>query len=546
MSKRASSPRAETSSAKRAASSASSTAGETVSLPRTSNQALGIAEFAIEFMRSAEPAPEVLRRVELFHTDSVVCGLSALALRTRAPTVLKDEALDYPREGGATLLGDPEGRRVHAEKAVVANASAVREWDSNGTVFGYNPALPGHTAGEFGHNDFYPVVVAACQERGLDGAAAARGMLLVDEIRGRLCEVFSLKSYKIDHVMHGSIASCATYGAMVGATAAQIESAIGMVVAHYVPWRAIRAGKQLSDSKGASAALAAELAVLSVRRSMRGFVGPRDVFRNPESFFRRFEPTAGDGESPFDLVLTRAGADFAVMSMIFKLGLYENQTASALHAVIAALHAEPALARADNVRAIKILCYEPCFGIVGNPEKRDPHTRQSADHSMVFIVSRLLVRARRLGEVGVRAAGSVAELWRRLILVPDDYSPEAIRDAETRGVIALVEFEHGGKEYDDKYPEGIPTSVVITDGAGAQHDSGLVMFPGGHPRNTDAELEATLRNKFQVLGALAVADVDGMLAQLDNIATKSADEIGAVYTFKGLRVQDKCFDGDDE
>jgi len=37
----------------------------------------------------------------------------------------------------------------------------------------------------------------------------------------------------------------------MGATAEQIESAIGMVVAHYVPFRAIRAGEQLSDSKGA-------------------------------------------------------------------------------------------------------------------------------------------------------------------------------------------------------------------------------------------------------------------------------------------------------
>ena len=143
-----------------------------------------------------------------------------------------------------------------------------------------------------------------------------------------MSQVFSLKSYKIDHVVHGAIASAATYGAMMGASAEQvicgtcispqksgvpegirrnyshitsshmaafaaslmhrsitcvclhrllsipllprervrscinanpnphnptgnpqIESAIGMVVAHYIPFRAIRAGKQLSDSK---------------------------------------------------------------------------------------------------------------------------------------------------------------------------------------------------------------------------------------------------------------------------------------------------------
>ena len=99
-----------------------------------------------------------------------------------------------------------------------------------------------HTAGEFGHNDFYPVVIAAAHAAGLDGRAALLGMVCLDEIRGRLAEVFSLKSYKIDHVVHGAIASAAVYGAMLGATPEQIESAIGMFVAHYVPWRAIRAG----------------------------------------------------------------------------------------------------------------------------------------------------------------------------------------------------------------------------------------------------------------------------------------------------------------
>jgi 2-methylcitrate dehydratase len=43
-------------------------------------------------------------------------------------------------------------------------------------------------------------------------------MTLLDEIRGRLAEVYSLKSYKIDHVVHGAIASAATYGALMGAS----------------------------------------------------------------------------------------------------------------------------------------------------------------------------------------------------------------------------------------------------------------------------------------------------------------------------------------
>jgi 2-methylcitrate dehydratase len=108
-----------------------------------------------------------LDRCKLFHTDSVFCGLSALAMKTNAPTILKAEALssarsggnNKPKEGYSRCLGSEE--QVPFEKAVLANASAVREWDSNGTVFGYNASVKGHTAGEFGHNDFYSVVIAA-------------------------------------------------------------------------------------------------------------------------------------------------------------------------------------------------------------------------------------------------------------------------------------------------------------------------------------------------------------------------------------------------
>src|SRR5690349_14213526 len=259
-------------------------------LSRNTNQALGIGQFAVDFMsgKIGRPSQAVLDRTIMFHTDAVLCGLSALALKTNAPTLLREEALSYENPKGVPVFGST--KKCSPEKAVVANSSAVREWDSNGTNFGYNPAL-NHTAGEFGHNDFYPVAVAAAQLAGKDGAFALRGMVLIDEIRGRLAEVFSLKTYKIDHVVHGAIGSAAAYGAMLGATPEQIESAIGMFVAHYIPWRAIRAGKQLSDSKGASAAISTEAAILAMQRSMRGFIGPKDIFRNPEAIFRFFEPT---------------------------------------------------------------------------------------------------------------------------------------------------------------------------------------------------------------------------------------------------------------
>ena len=64
---------------------------------------------------------------------------------------------------------------------------------------------------------------------------------------------------------------------------------------------------------------------------MDGFVGPKDIFRNPEALFRQFEPNEGADESPFNIYLGTKGSDFAVMGMHFKLGLYEHQSAGAIH-----------------------------------------------------------------------------------------------------------------------------------------------------------------------------------------------------------------------
>lgn len=500
-------------------------------LAANTNQARGIAQFSIDFMNGTigNPDPSVLERVEMFHTDSVLCGLSALALQTNAPNVLRNEAFTYPNPNGATVFGDM--RKVAPEKACVANCSAVREWDSNGTVFGYNETGEfgvKHQAGEFGHNDFYPVAIAAAQQAGLDGATALRGMCLSDEIRGRLAEVFSLKSYKIDHVVHGAIASAATYGAMMGATVDQIESAIGMCVAHYIPFRAIRAGKQLSDSKGASAAISTEAALVAMQRSMNGFIGPADIFRNPESIFRLNEPTNGD--SPFNIVLSHSGTDFAVMGMHFKLGLYEHQSAGAIQACLDALQKSPQnLSSVDNLKKIKIVIYEPAFGIIGDPAKRNPKTRQSADHSMVYIISSMLKKAFDIGPEGIAGCSDNNEVWKRLMLLPHDYGRDALYDPVARSIFDKIEFVHGGKEYDDKYPEGIPTDVTLEWSDGTQYSSGLVMFPGGHARNTANDLKGILRHKWSCLGQLAVADVDGLMNRLNNLESKSASDMQNIY-----------------
>jgi 2-methylcitrate dehydratase len=496
-----------------------------VDLPADSNQARGIAQYAIDFVRGKfpdGPSERVWRTLDQFHVDSVGCGVSALALGCNAPVLLRQEALQYRESNdraGAFCFGSKVA--VKPEKAVVANSSAVREWDSNGTNFGYDPDR-GRTAGEFGHNDFYPVAIAAAQRNGLNGAAALRGMLAIDEIRGRLAEVFSLKTYRIDHVVHGAIGSAAVYGAMSGGTVDQIESAIGLVVAHYIPFRAIRYGKQLSDSKGASAAISSEVAVLSAQRALNGFVGPADIFRNAEAIFCLFEKPAEKNRSPFDLSLATGGDNFAIRGMHFKLGLYEHQSAGAIQGLMDLLSRQPRLfAKAESLRSIRITIYEPALHIIGDPAKRDPRTRQSADHSMVYIIATLVRKA-----IDQQRAG-----WKEIMLMPADYDDIALMHPLTRQLMEKIEFRHGGPDYDARYPDGIPTTIEIQHAEFGTSSSGLVMYPLGHARNNSSQLDDVLNFKFDSLAKLAVEDPNKLQARFSNLQTKSAKEIAELYDF---------------
>ena len=521
----------------------------TLFFDKSTNIANKLATYGRHFMDNAKPDPEVYQRVKLFHTDSVLCGLSALALRTNAPTILRAEALNLPiktkKSGSINGIGKVFGSDTHVldYKAIAANCSAVREWDSNGTVFGYNEANIEHQAGEFGHNDYYPVVMAAALQKGnLNGKKCLKAMILLDEIRGRLAESFSLKSYKIDHVVHGAIASIVTYGTMLEASIEQIEHAIGMFVAHYIPFRAIRAGHQLSDSKGASAALSTEVAIMSMHRAMLGFIGPKDIFRNPESIFKLFKKSEKN-ESSFDLEVGMYGNDFSVMGMHFKLGLYEHQSAGVIQGVLDLLLKSKISNRISisEINSIKILAYEPAFGIIGDPAKRNPTTRQSADHSMVYIISTVLRKAFETPNL-FEGVVSTDDLWKKLILLPKDYSPEAIQNKDTRSLMEKIVFEHGGPEFDKNYPKGIPSTVKI-EVENEILDSGFIMFPAGHARNVTADLNSILNNKFQHMSKLALEESDSInfLDKMSNFEYLTAKEIKHAYSCN-LKYSDKSID----
>jgi len=98
--------------------------------------------------------------------------------------------------------------------------------------------------------------------------------------------------------------------------------------------------------------------------------------------------------------------------------------------------------------------------IVEDPEKWDPKTRETADHSLPYIVAAALLDGR---------------VW------VDTFKPERFLADDVRKVMKKMRIEVD-PEYDKVYPAGIPNKVRVRlrDGRVYEEES---VYPPGHYRN---------------------------------------------------------------
>lgn len=155
---------------------------------------------------------------------------------------------------------------------------------------------------------------------------------------------------------------------------------------------------------------------------------------------------------------------------------------------------------------------------------------------MVYIVSTILRKAFQNKDFNSRLSSitNLDEVWKGLMLEPKDYGHKALFDAQTRDLMTKCTFTHGGPSYDSKYPEGIPTSISVTLKDGKKFDSGFVMFPSGHSRNTTANLKDILNYKNNLLGRLALgeSELKEKLAMLNNIEACTNKDLQKIYECK--------------
>lgn len=400
-------------------------------------------------------APEIVAEVERRVLDSIGTALAAFGADT--PAAARAYAAGHP--GAATIWGTE--LEADPEAAGFANAVAVRYLDFNDTYLSREPLHP---------SDAISALLALAEGRGLSGRELIRSIAIAYEVGACLCDAASLRAHGWDHVNVLAVGTACGAAALLGLPPELIEHAISLATVPHAAMRRTRAG-ELSMWKGAAAANAARNALAAASLAEVGMAGPGEPFVGEHGFFDQLL-----GGEPFDeQPLKRLEAlepPTRILDTHVKAWPVEYHAQSA---VDAALQLYGELGRdASRIDVVRVDTVRASYEIIAkDPEKWDPKTRETADHSIQYVVCAALQD----GEV-----------------TPRTFELDRIRRPDTLELLRVRTAVEEDPSLTAAYPDAVPNRVTVRtiDGVAYVRE---VAYPRGHARNpmTDGELVAKFR-----------------------------------------------------
>jgi len=322
-------------------------------------------------------APEVVHEVKRRIIDSLGCAMGALDAEAEPCLIARRVAGVSATIQGATLLGTRT--LAPPDWAAFANGCFVRYLDFNDTYLSLEPAHP---------SDNIAPMLAIAESSGASGRDLIVAITLAYEIQCRLCDAGSLRARGWDHVTYVALSTALGAARLLRLDAARAEHALNIAGVQSAALRQSRAG-ELSHWKAATVAAAARQGVFAALLAREGMTGPSPMF---EGVFGFEKLVAGQA---IHLDFTQWDAAMILRtSMKFWPAEYHSQ--SAIHA---ALTLRPAIGSVENIASVQIRSHAAGVEIIGNePEKWRPENRETADHSLPYIVAAALTD----GEISTR------------------------------------------------------------------------------------------------------------------------------------------------
>jgi 2-methylcitrate dehydratase len=280
-----------------------------------------------------------------------------------------------------------------------------------------------------------------------------------------------------------------------------MANAIALAATANVPTRQTRSG-ELTMWKGCAAPAAARSGVFAAELAKEGMTGPKAAFEGRHGLWDQVT-------GKFELgALGGAGGSFAVERTGIKYFPTEYHSQVPL-GLILKLREKVGV---DDIAAVHVETYHFTFSEIGSePEKWRPTTRETADHSLPYMLAAALTD----GGISV-----------------DTFSDARIRDPKMPALMDRIRITEN-PEFTRRFPHSLECRIEITTRGGVRHvEAGS--YPRGHAKNpmTDAEVEEKVRALCR--GVMPEARCEAILAAVWGLAqAPGVGDLVSLMSFAG-------------
>ncbi len=450
-----------------------------------------IAEWAAGLRFEDLPAP-VVDAAKRFLLDAVGCAIGG----SRQPDVaiVRDLLRETAGAGPATVL--VTGERLDPVSAALLNSLMIRVMDYNDIYWKQDPSHP---------SDLIPAVLATAERAGASGRDLVLGIVLAYEMEQRLCEVSrpGIRELGWHHATLTAAAAPVAAGRMLGLDAARIQHAIGISASRHCTTGSVTAGK-LTMMKNTVDPLAVQSGVLAALLAERGYTGPEHVLDGKEGFAHVFA-----SEWDWDILTDGLGEAWRILECGMKFFPTEALTHAPISAVLDLVTGHDLAP--EEIEQVTIHSLARAADILADPSKYDPRSKETADHSLPYVLAAAIVDRR---------------------VTPEQFTPEKIMDPRIRSQMAKVRVI-ADPEIERAFPELQKVRAVITTVDGRTLERRLD-YPKGDPRNPLSEDEIMAKMEGLAAGVFDEAGVRNIretIDRLDEIADLT--ELAAACTAPG-------------
>ena len=400
--------------------------------------------------------------------DTLGCALGAIGCDAAA--ILEATVMDTGGLPEATIFGS--GIRTNVLNALLVNGALVRYLEGHDNYLVVKPT--GVTGCH--PSDTIAMILALAERQGATGRDVLAAIVLAYQLYGRLahCEVSPLASKGWTPEGKAPLVTPLIAGKLLQLSEAQMERAVGISGSHGFPLGILDTdGEELTMTRNIRFARVAYQGVLAAYQAARGFTGVRRVVEGN----RGWAEVVMHGDFDANLLeLDPAKVGYVVASPQIRQFCADGTQAGFLDATHRLVIDHDL--RASDIAHVTLRATPRCVTHCGGPEKRDPRTKEEADHSVYYTTASLILYS---------ALGAV------------EYSLDNLFRTELRDFMDRIEI----------VPDPSFDAIAISGACEITLVSGQVLsaqvdYPRGHPRNPMTYEEVA--EKFMHLSAPVIGD----------------------------------------